>query len=146
VKFLAKTRQVLTALVLVLVMTTVAACGGGSGVDTTAQLPRTADTAVYPALQQGNTTAGQNYGSWVTQTANGLVQDAYVRDNNKLGVVISPKVRPNEVRPLARSLVEGFHKSFPGQDLTVLMYAPDKQLIMTAEYDNQSNQITYNVA
>lgn len=145
-RFLAKTQKILTALMLVVIMTAVAACGGGPRVDQTGELPQTADTAVYPALQQGNTAAGQNFGSWVTQTAKGLVQDAYVRDNNKLGVVISPKVRPNEVRPLARSLAEGFHQSFPGQDLTVLMYAPDKKLIMTAEYDHQSNQITYNVA
>ncbi len=77
------------------------------------------------------------------QTAKGLVNDAYVRDNNKLGVVISPQVRPNEVKDLSKSLVQGFHKNFPNQDLTVLMYAPDKKLILTAKYDEQSKQIQY---
>jgi len=48
------------------------------------------------------------------------------RDNNKLGVVITPQVRPNEVKPLAKSLTQGFHRNFPNQDLNVLMYAPDK--------------------
>jgi len=59
------------------------------------------------------------------KTAKGLVNDAYVRDGNKLGVVISPQVRPNEVKPL-KSLMQGFHKNFPNRDLSVLMYASDK--------------------
>jgi hypothetical protein len=57
--------------------------------------------------------------------------------------VISPKVSPNEVRNLTKSLVQGFHKNFPNQDLTVLVYAPDKQLLLTAQYDVQSNQVQY---
>jgi hypothetical protein len=69
------------------------------------------------------------------------VQDAYVRDNDKLGVVISPDVRPNEVRPLAKSLMQGFQKNFPNHDLKVLVYAPDKKLILTANYNDQSHQI-----
>ncbi|TAG68696.1 MAG: hypothetical protein EAZ25_02145 [Oscillatoriales cyanobacterium] len=31
--------------------------------------------------------------------------------------------------------------NFPNQDLSVLVYAPDKKLILTAKYDQQSNQI-----
>jgi hypothetical protein len=69
-----------------------------------------------------------------------------VRDNNKLGVVISSQVRPNEVKDLAKSLTQGFHKNFPNQDLTVLIYAPDKKLILTTKYDTQSNQIEYQAA
>ena len=72
-----------------------------------------------------------------------LVKDAYVRDNNKLGVVVTPQVKPTEVKPLAKSLAQGFHKNFPNQDLTVLIYAPDKKLILTAKYDVQSNQVEY---
>jgi sarcosine oxidase gamma subunit len=66
-----------------------------------------------------------------------------VRDNNKLGIVISNQVRPNEVKTLAKSLAQGFRKNFPNQDLTVLVYGPDKKLILTAKYDIQSNQIQY---
>jgi hypothetical protein len=127
-------------------LTLVTACSSGPRVDRTGELPRTADTAIYPALERGNTAEGQNFGQWVVQTARGLVSDAYVRDNNKLGVVISPQVKPREVRSLASSLAQGFHNSFPGQDLTVLIYAPDKELIMTAEYDHQANVVTYNAA
>ncbi|BAB73092.1 asr1135 [Nostoc sp. PCC 7120 = FACHB-418] len=57
--------------------------------------------------------------------------------------MISRQVRPNEVRPLVKSLAQGFRKNFPNQDLTVLVYGPDKKLILTAKYDVQTNQIQY---
>lgn len=134
-------RKVLTALVLVLVLTFTTACGTATQARQSPSV--TQPNVAYSQLERGNTTTGQSFGDWVIQTSRGLVRDAYVRDNNKLGAVISPDVRPNEVRTLARSLVQGFHNNFPNQDLTVLMYAPDRQLILTAKYDNQSHQIEY---
>jgi hypothetical protein len=47
------------------------------------------------------------------------------------------------VKDLAKSLAQGFHRNFPNQDVSVLVYAPDKKLILTAKYDQQSNQIEY---
>lgn len=79
-------------------------------------------------------------------SSKGLIKDAFVRDNNKLGAVISSQVRPNEVKALAQSLAQGFRKNFPNQDLSVLIYAPDKKLILTARYDAQSKQIDYQSA
>ncbi|MBE9181733.1 hypothetical protein IQ268_24510 [Oculatella sp. LEGE 06141] len=132
-------RTALVALSLVLVLVTTSAC---SGVDQATQSVTTPTTS-YSQLERGNTTSGQSFGNWVVQTAHGLIQDAYVRDSDKLGVVISPQVRPNEVRALAKSLVQGFQKNFPNHDLTVLMYAPDKELILTAKYDNSTQRIQY---
>lgn len=140
--FLQKSRKFLTALILILVLTTVTACGAPPEARTT-QLPPASNSQLYTQLERGSTATGQEFGDWVVKTGKGLIQDVYVRDNNKLGVVIAPQVRPNEVRPLARSLAQGFHQNFPNQDLTVLMYAPDKQLILTARYDEQSKQIQY---
>ncbi|MEW6494683.1 MAG: hypothetical protein AB1589_19530 [Cyanobacteriota bacterium] len=139
---LKRSRQLLTALVLVLVLSFTTACG------TTTEARTTPPNALNPSmsyaqLERGNTGAGQEFGDWVIQTAKGLVSDAYVRDNDKLGVVITPQVRPKEAQPLARSLVQGFHQNFPNRNLTVLMYAPDKKLILTAQYDNQTNQVNY---
>ncbi|MBW4506235.1 MAG: hypothetical protein KME64_06960 [Scytonematopsis contorta HA4267-MV1] len=137
-------RRILTAFALVFLLTTTAACSGTvQAKQPTTQLPGTSYSAEYAQLERGNTVEGQDFGSWVATTAKGIVQDAYVRDNNKLGIVITPKVRPTEVRPLAKSLLQGFHKNFPNQDLSVLVYAPDKQLILTAQYDTQSNEIAY---
>jgi hypothetical protein len=136
-------RKILTTLVLILVLTTTAACSSTVQAKQPTNLPTISHTGYYAQLERGNSPVGQDFGNWVVQTAKGLVQDAYVRDNNKLGVVITPQVRPNEVKPLAKSLVQGFHRNFPKQDLTVLMYAPDKKLILTAKYDTQSKQIEY---
>lgn len=135
-------RRILTAFVLILVLSTTAACSSAVQAKQPNNLPAISSTE-YAQLERGNSPSGQDFGNWVVQTAKGLLQDAYVRDNNKLGVVIRPQVRPNEVKPLAKSLAQGFHRNFPNQDLTVLVYAPDKKLILTAKYDTQSNQIEY---
>lgn len=140
--FIQQSRKILTALVLVLVLTVTTACGGVSQATQRPQLP-VASSQTYTQLERGSTSTGQKFGDWVVQTAKGIIQDAYVRDNNKLGVVISQQVKPNEVQNLARSLLQGFHKNFPNQDVSVLMYAPDKKLILTARYDDRSKQIEY---
>jgi outer membrane lipopolysaccharide assembly protein LptE/RlpB len=137
-------RRILTTFVLILVLTITTACSGTvQAKQPNTNLPVITSRGEYALLERGNTQQGQDFGNWVVQTAKGLINDAYVRDNNKLGVVITPQVRPNEVQPLARSLVQGFHRNFPNQDLTVLVYAPDKKLIVTAQYDTQSNQVKY---
>jgi hypothetical protein len=97
----------------------------------------------YSQLANGNTVAGQNFGAWVIQASKGLIKDSYLRDGNKLGVVISSQVLPTDVKTLTQSLAQGFRRNFPNQDLTVLIYAPDKKLILTARYDYQSKQIDY---
>ncbi len=136
-------RQILTALVLVLIFTTTAACSGAVQARQPTNLPALSSSGTYAQLSRGNSQIGQDFGNWVVQTGKGLVQDAYVRDQNKLGVVITPQVRPNEVQSLAKSLAQGFRRNFPNQDLTVLMYAPDKKLILTAKFDTQANKIEY---
>ncbi|NDJ22116.1 hypothetical protein GS682_10805 [Nostoc sp. B(2019)] len=143
---LQQSRKILATFVLILVLMITTACSGNgtvTQVDRTTNPPVIGRDVTYAELERGNTPTGQTFGNWVVQTSRGLVKDAYVRDNNKLGVVISPQVRPNEVRPLAKSLVQGFRKNFPNQDLTVLIYGPDKKLILTTEYDTQTNQVKY---
>lgn len=135
-----KTRRLLIPLLL----SSLLFVTGCSSTTPTSQLPNPSTlSSSYTAIEQGNTRAGQDFGAWVMQTAEGIVKDAYVRDDNKLGVVITPQVDPNEVKDLARSLVAGFQKNFPSRDLTVLVYAPDKELILTAEYNKLSNRIEY---
>lgn len=140
-KYFQQSRKILTALVLILILTITTACGSVSQASQRPQL--SAGSSTVAQIERGSTATGQKFGDWVVSTAKGLVQDAYVRDNNKLGVVISSQVKSNEVKDLARSLLQGFHKNFPDRDLTVLMYAPDKKLILTARYDEQSKQINY---
>lgn len=140
-------RKVCIVLSLVLILFTTSACGGTAvQSDRTAYQPGTSKSVDYRQIERGNTAQGQNFGDWVVKTSRGLVQDAYVRGNDKLGVVIAPQVRPNEVRPLAKSLAQGFHQNFPNRDLTVLMYAPDKKLILTARYNDSTKQVEYQAA
>lgn len=140
-------RKVLVAVFLVLLLTTTTACGTAVKTDRTTYQPGVNDTTgYYQQRERGNTATGQNFGDWVVQTGRGMIQDVYVRGDNKLGVVISSQVRPNEVRSLARSLAQGFRQNFPNRDLDVLVYAPDKKLIMTAHYDNATKQIEYQSA
>lgn len=136
-------RRSLVALCLVLVLMVTTACAKTVPSDRVADRPGINQIASSQQIERGNTTRGQDFGSWVIQTSKGLVQDAYVRGNDILGAVISPQVKPVEVRSLAKSLMQGFEKNFPDRNLTVLMYAPDKKLILSAKYDKQTRQIEY---
>jgi hypothetical protein len=140
-----RSRKVMMTLALVLMLVITTACSTTVATrDTDTGYPtKVAHSADYGRLARGNSATGQDFGNWVVETSKGLVRDAYVRDNNKLGVVISSEVRPTEVKDLSKSLAQGFRKNFPNQDLTVLMYAPDKKLILTTRYDAQSRQIEF---
>ena len=140
-KYIDKIRHLLVTTLLVLLMTTTVACS--SSPTATIPSPTLDRSDAYTQLETGNSLAGQKFGDWVISTSQGLIKDAYVRDNNKLGVVIAERVKPTEVKTLAKALTMGFHQNFPNQDLTILMYAPDKERILTAKYDVQSNNIEY---
>jgi hypothetical protein len=146
-KFFQNVRNLMSILALVLILSFTTACGTSStnqaAVRTVNPVQLNQQQNQYGQLARGNSTQGQNFGDWVISASKGLIKDVYVRDNNKLGVVISPKVLPTDVKNLAKSLAQGFHQNFPDQDLTVLIYAPDKQLILTARYDIQSKQVEY---
>lgn len=138
--FIQVRRFIATTLLFLMIVTTTA-CSSNTPTKVSDYTSNT--TEAYSQLERGDSVAGQKFGDWVVSTSQGLIKDAYVRDNNKLGVVISEQVEPTEVKMLAKSLTMGFHKNFPNQDLTVLIYAPDKQRILTTKYDIQSNQIEY---
>jgi hypothetical protein len=140
-KSLSKIRHFIVTTLLILIVATTTACSSSS--TATVPNPTLNRKQAYTQLETGNSLAGQKFGDWVISTSQGLIKDAYVRDNNKLGIVISEQVKPTEVKTLAKSLTMGFHKNFPNQDLTVLMYAPDKERVLTAKYNSRSNNIEY---
>jgi hypothetical protein len=139
--FFQRSRRWMTALALVLLLTVTATVTTSCAATSTKA--STGNTVSYGQLERGNSTAGQEYGEWVVGAAKGLIADAYVRDNNKLGVVITQDVRPADVKDLSKSLLQGFRQSFPNKDLKVLMYAPDKELILTANYNSKSKEVEY---
>jgi hypothetical protein len=136
-------RRVLVAFMAIFVLMTSVACSTATPEASTAPDHSLNRVGQFDNLSRGDTTQGDQYADWVIQTSHGLIKDAYVRDNDKLGVVISKEVRPDDVKPLARSLAQGFRRSAPNHDLTVLVYAPDKQLILTAKYDSKTQQVNY---
>ncbi len=140
-KSLSKIRHFIVTTLLVLIVVTTTACASSS----TATIPNPTlnRRQAYTQLETGNSLAGQKFGDWVISTSQGLIKDAYVRDNNKLGVVITEQVKPTEVKTLAKALTMGFHQNFPNQDLTVMMYAPDKAKVLTAKYNARANNIEY---
>ncbi len=145
-KFVQRSKQLLTICALFLVLTFTAACANSAAQAPSARsLPPASQVGQprYDQLSKGDSPNAAAFGDWVVQKSQGLVKDAYVRDGDKLGVVLSPQVRPNEVRNLASSLVQGFRRNFPGRDLKVLVYAPDKQLVLTADYDDSTNRVEY---
>lgn len=139
-------RKLLAVLAVVCALVITTACGTVVAQDTPPQYIARDQSGNYRQLDRGNSVIGQDFGDWVVKTSQGLVKDAYVRDNNTLGAVITSQVRPTEVKSLAKSLTQGFSKKFPNQDLTVLMYAPDKKLILTALYNANSHQVEFKQA
>ena len=139
-KFNKLRRFLVTTLLILVVVTTTTACSSSTA---TLPSPTIDRTSAYTQLERGDSVAGQKFGDWIVSTSQGMVSDSFVRDNNKLGVVISEKVKPTEVETLAKALAMGFHRNFPDRDLTILMYAPNKERILTAKYDVQSNNIEY---
>ena len=134
-------QKLLVVISLILVMSFTTACSSTNQAQT--PNPKSTQSLEFIQFARGNTNAGQEFGDWLIGASKGLIKDTYIRDGNKLGVVISAQVLPKDVKTLAQSLTQGFRHDFPDQDLTVLIYAPDKKLILTARYDNQSKQIDY---
>lgn len=75
-------RQIVTAFVLILVLTTTAAYSGIQAKQPTSNLPVISRGLEYAQLELGNSEAGQDFGNWVVKTASGLLQDADARDNS----------------------------------------------------------------
>jgi hypothetical protein len=101
-----RARQVLIALSLACVLMVVTACSSTTARPPQVNSPQTTldHTIQYGQLERGNSASAQAFGDWVVDASKGLIQDAYVRDDRQLGVVISKQVRLNEVKNLTRSL------------------------------------------
>ena len=90
IKSLSKIRRAIVTTLLVLIVATTTACS--SSPTATIPSPNLDRTEAYTQLERGDSLAGQQFGDWVISTSQGLIKDAYVRDNNKLGVVIAERV------------------------------------------------------
>jgi hypothetical protein len=76
------------------------------------------------------------------------IQKAVLNEQNELGLVLNRNVDLESIRPLMRTMLTQMAKEFPGQDLTVVAYAPANppMKIGTARLDAQTRQMSYTPA
>jgi len=76
------------------------------------------------------------------------IDKAILNEQNELGVILDRRVEMEAVRPLMRTLLTQMAKAFPGQNLTVIAYAPSEPPlpIGTARFNARTRQMTYTPA
>jgi hypothetical protein len=73
------------------------------------------------------------------------IERAVFNERNELGVVLDRTVEMDSVPQLMRSLLTQMAREFPGQDLTILAYAPadPPMRLGVARLDARTRQMTY---
>jgi len=73
------------------------------------------------------------------------IDRALLNEQNELGLVLDRKVEMAKIPDLMRSILTQMAREFPGQDLTVIAYAPSTppQKIGTARLKAQSGEMNY---
>ena len=73
------------------------------------------------------------------------IDRALFNERNELGVVLNRGVQMDSIPQLMRSLLTQMAREFPGQDLTVLAYAPTEppRRLGVARLDARSGQMTF---
>jgi hypothetical protein len=76
------------------------------------------------------------------------IDKAVLNEQNELGVILNRHADMDAVRPLMRTLLTQMAKAFPGQNLTVIAYAPTQppMPIGTARLNARTRQMTYTPA
>ena len=73
------------------------------------------------------------------------VQKAVLNENNELGLILSRGVELDSIPRLMRAMLTQMASEFPGQDLTVIAYAPTQPpaRIGTGHLDARTRAMTY---
>jgi hypothetical protein len=76
------------------------------------------------------------------------IERALMNEQNELGIVLSRQVEMNDIPKLMRALLKQMAAQFPGQDLTIVAYAPSEPplKIGTARLDASTREMTYTPA
>ena len=76
------------------------------------------------------------------------IQKALLNEQNELGIILNRQVDMNAIPALMRSLLTQMAKEFPGEDLTVIAYAPSDppMKIGTGRLDARTRGMTYTPA
>jgi hypothetical protein len=73
------------------------------------------------------------------------IERAVINEQNELGIVLSRTVEMDDVPRLMRSMLKQMAAEFPGEDITVVAYAPSNppMKIGTGRLDARSREMTY---
>ena len=76
------------------------------------------------------------------------IQRALLNENNELGLVLNRSVQMDDIPALMRMMLAEMAKEFPGQDLTVIAYAPTQPPVKigSGRLDARTRQMTYTSA
>jgi len=73
------------------------------------------------------------------------IERAMLNEQNELGLILDRNVEMNRIPDLMRMMLTEMAREFPGQDLTVLAYAPSNppRKIGTARLDGRTREMSY---
>ena len=73
------------------------------------------------------------------------IERALFNEQNELGLILSRSVEMDKIPKLMRSMLVQMARTFPGQDLTILAYAPSNppRKIATARLNARTRDMTY---
>lgn len=73
------------------------------------------------------------------------IERAMMNDANELGIILSREVNMDDIPTLMRSLLKQMAAQFPGENLTVIAYAPSNppMMIGTGRLDARTREMTY---
>ena len=73
------------------------------------------------------------------------IDRALLNEQNDLGLILDRSVEIEKIPTLMRSMLSQMAKEFPGEDLTVLAYAPSNppRKVGSAHLDARSRDMTY---
>ncbi|MEP6956103.1 MAG: hypothetical protein ABI883_04705 [Chthoniobacterales bacterium] len=76
------------------------------------------------------------------------IDRALLNEQNELGLILDRSVEMNSIAPLMKTMLTQMAGEFPGEDLTVIAYAPSNPptKIGTAHLDARSRDMTYTPA
>ena len=137
-----------------------AACGPSSPAPTTRQAPPAtpptfaeARREVPPANNGPNAESGsqrQRQADFLNRIRQAdpqfkTIDRAVLNGQNELGLILDRSVPMDSIPPLMRTMLAQLAREFPGQDLTVMAYAPSNppMKIGTAHLNAQTRDMTY---
>lgn len=76
------------------------------------------------------------------------IERAVINDQNELGLILDRSVQLDDIPKLMKSMLTQMAREFPGEDLTVIAYAPSNppRKIGTGRLDARTRDMTYTPA